>query len=82
MKAKVLPGIVFSMGVPFTEAHVLEKYRSAQQEVGPLNNDIKMDLSLTVDLYLENLVRHGILVQNGSEYHFRSLGPIHSQDAA
>lgn len=82
MKAKLLPGIVFSMGVPFTEAHVLEKYRSVRQEVGPLDNNTNSDLALTVDLYLENLVRHGILVQNGYEYHFRALGPIHSQDAA
>lgn len=76
VKVKALPAVVFSMPVPFTESQVYERIKQIHEEVGPLNKSFLSDLSLTVDLYLENLRNHGILVQNGFQYSFRGLGRL------
>ena len=68
MKPKMLPSIVFSMDTPFSEAQV---YDRLQRESHDNSN---RDDGLTVDLYLENLVRYGILIQNGSLFEFRNVG--------
>ena len=76
VKIKPLPSVVFSMPVPFTESQVYERIKNIEEAVGPLSESTLSDLSLTVDLYLENLRHYGILVQRGFQYFFRGLGPL------
>lgn len=76
VKVKALPSVVFSMPVPFTESQVYERIKNIEEAVGPLSEHTLSDLSLTVDLYLENLRRYGILTQNGFQYFFRGLGRL------
>lgn len=74
MPLKVLPSVVFSMTVPFTESQVYERIKQIHEEVGPLSKSFLSDLSLTVDIYPENLVHYGLLVQEGAQYTYRSFG--------
>lgn len=76
VKVKTLPSVVFSMPVPFTESQVYERIIKIEEEVGPLSESTLRDLALTVDLYLENLRRYGVLTQNGFQYFFRGLGRL------
>lgn len=61
-----LPGTVFSMETPFSQAQI----SNLLMEQGVLDDG---DLMLTIDLYLTNLVRHSILRQNGPFFYFRHI---------
>ena len=73
MKLSELPRIVYSMETRFSEAEIRDRLRAETRASNEKVNE--QDLALTIDLYLTNLVRHGILQQHGSFFEFRHINP-------
>ena len=74
MNTKILPKIVLSQNEGFCFGDVFKEFQT--QNAG----ENELDLNLTVDLYLENLERHGIIkrgtrdgLRGGERYWFPGL---------